>query len=100
MSNSKLTLEQKRDRKEMRADFDTMGDGFINQYPEFGVTIVGRMLQNTMQVAVSIMSPDETKFRRKVGEYHALVNFYNAETIPVSIDTNLEDFAAVISDNM
>lgn len=36
---------------------------------------------NTVEFALSVMSPDENKFRRKVGEYCAMDRFENGATV-------------------
>ena len=80
-SNSKLCAEQKEILKGMKADFT----GEIFSFPEVGLTIaIEHKGLNTSRVAMSVMSPDEKKFRRKVGEYYALSKFmYNGEFMTV-----------------
>ena len=80
-SNSKLSAEQKEIFKGMKADFT----GEIFSFPEAGLTIaIEHKGLNTSRVAMSVMSPDETKFRRKVGKYHALSKLmYNGEFMTV-----------------
>ena len=91
-SNSKLTPEQKISRKVMlRAVVNRGGrvysDGRVTLclIPEFAGS---RM----MRVSVSVISPDELKFRRKVGEYHALSRMFDrAEFIIIPSWFNDED---------
>lgn len=86
MSNSKLTPEQKIERKELMQIMRDSG-GEIMQDSENGATAVilsefpgSRMVR----VSFSFMSPDETKFRRKVGEYWALRRMYwDGESVAV-----------------
>lgn len=86
MSNSKLLSYQKAERKDMLSQLNT-DDGYILQDPETGVTMVivpefpgSRMVR----VSFSFMSADETKFRRKVGEYWALRRmFWTGESVIV-----------------
>ena len=83
-SNSKLDCEQKEILREMKSEFSDK-HGQIFSFHENGVTIA--IMQafagaNTIKVATSVASPDEKKFRRKVGEYHALANMlYNDKFI-------------------
>lgn len=89
MSNSKLNDVQKTERKQlMQVLVDTKGEMY--QDPETGVTMVAvpefagsRM----MRVSFSFMSPDETKFRRKVGEYWAMRRMYwSGESVTVPVE--------------
>ena len=71
MSNSKLTPEQKIERKELMQIMRVSG-GEIMQDSENGATavILSEFAGSRMvRVSFSFMSPNETKFRRKVGEY-------------------------------
>lgn len=78
-SNSKLTSEQKRDRKEM---LESVYIGEIVYIANNGeTTIVYCRVGSNITFATSIMSPNEKKFRRKVGEYHALTRYINGETV-------------------
>ncbi len=77
-SNSKLTADQKLDRKDMLA---RMPDVQLFSFPESGVTVAASKEGTTVQFAVSLMSEDEQKFRRKVGEYHALSRIWNGQTV-------------------
>lgn len=94
MSNSKLTPEQKIQRKQLMQTMRDSG-GEIMQDSENGVTAVilyefpgSRMVR----VSFSFMSPDETKFRRKVGEYWALRRmFWTGESVAVP-ETSIPNF--------
>lgn len=93
VSNSRLNAFQKSNRKAMKDGILENG-GIIHSSDHTGVTLVilsdfpgscmGRM-------AVSIQSPDERKFRRKVGEFYALQRFEFGEHIPVPMDMALCD---------
>lgn len=67
-SNTKLTKEQKSILRDMKAEyphvnFATDGDQVTCAFYHEG---------DNVRFAFSIMSPDEIKFRRKVGELHAM----------------------------
>jgi len=93
VSNSRLNAFQKSNRKAMKDGILENG-GIIHSSVDTGVTLVilsdfpgsrmGRM-------AVSVQSPDEQKFRRKVGEFYALQRFEFGEHIPVPMDDALCD---------
>lgn len=93
VSNSRLNAFQESNRKAMKDGILENG-GIIHSSDHTGVTLVilsdfpgscmGRM-------AVSIQSPDERKFRRKVGEFYALQRFEFGEYIPVPMDMVLCD---------
>jgi len=71
-SNSKLTRDQKAARKEMREELLQQGGSIVSS--EFArMTVVTFPQGNVTAVYSSVASPDEIKFRRKVGEYHALM---------------------------
>lgn len=78
-SNSRLNAFQKGSRKHMLGIL-TAALGIVITSEDGRVTVAfmpefegSRMLR----VAVSVASPDETKIRRKVGEYHALDKLFN-----------------------
>lgn len=85
MSNTKLDTSQKESRKEMKACVRA-NDGQIFSFPHHGVTVAiepafpGSRMVN---VSVSFMSPNEQKFRRKVGEYYALYRMRSGEYVQV-----------------
>lgn len=86
MSNSKLTPEQKIERKDMLSLLNT-ADGYIMQDGETGATaaIMPEFPGSRMvRVSFSFMSPDEIKFRRKVGEYWTMYRmFYRDEFVTI-----------------
>lgn len=74
LSNTKLTPEQKIERKEMLAWAEE--DGLHFMYDEHrGLTMLIREYENTCHVWTAVCSPDEQKYRRKVGEYYALLRW-------------------------
>ena len=77
-SNSKLTQEQKADRKEM---MDALPKGSTFAVSECGVTVLAVPEGDLVAFSSAVMSEDEQKFRRKVGEYHALARYFAAECI-------------------
>ena len=84
MANSKLTREQKNERKEMLSMFEFAWGYFHIAY---GVTLAIMPVNKMAQVSVSIMSEDGQKFRRKVGEYHALNRMNCGEYITIPADS-------------
>lgn len=77
-SNSKLDTFDKQDRKRMLEEFKGL-DGTLHSFPQYGVTIgivpnakEGDTPSKTAMMYTSIASNEEKKFRRKVGEFHAL----------------------------
>lgn len=66
---TKLSDEDKAFLKELRAD--QAGELHVFQYPEKRITVGVRYIpgHNTARVFVALASPEETKFRKKVGEY-------------------------------
>ena len=80
-SNTKLTKDEKEDRKQLLACLKHE-EGEIFSYPEHNATIVvvpEFKGSNMVRVSVSYSSPNEKKFRRKVGEYYALCNMFDCE---------------------
>lgn len=95
MSNSKLTPKQNSSRKDLKLDLFAQ-NGQILQNAENGRTMVvypefrgSRMVR----VTFSHMSPNEQKFRRKVGEYHALIALYTGMYVTMPSNT---DFRALM----
>ncbi len=86
-SNSKLTQDQKAFRKEMIENLPT-GSSFA--VSDCGVTVLCVPDGKHTIVATGIMSADERKFRRKVGEFYALMRYNNGEVIRVPRD-NVQD---------
>jgi hypothetical protein len=78
MANTKLTPEQKLNLKQLRVDQDG-GVQIINL--DNKSTMAWQFKGNTVEFALSVMSPDEKKFRPKVGEYIARSRFDNGETV-------------------
>ncbi len=74
LSNSKLSAVQKQARKEMLAQLPN-GASLAN---DGGcVTILAVPDGSVTRVFSAVASQDEQKFRRKVGEYHALNRYFN-----------------------
>lgn len=46
---------------------------------------------NTVELSLSVASPDEAKFRRKVGEFHALSRFFDNATVKMAVE-DFEEF--------
>ena len=101
MANTKLDSFEKIQLREMRKN-QTKPEIHIFQYPEHGITIGIRKTGQFMgQLAVSICSPGEDKFRKKVGEYNVRASFPNGQYIPVAIDgRQLEDIADEMAFNI
>lgn len=76
MSNqTKLTSE---DREMLKYFRETQGEDFnVFHFPERRVTVGVRYIagHNAARVFVSLASPDETKFRKKVGEFNVRSDF-------------------------
>lgn len=72
---TKLSVWEKSHLKELRAD--QAGELHVFQYPEKRVTVGVRYIpgHNAARVFVSLASPDETKFRPKVGEFQVRLAF-------------------------
>ena len=86
-SNTKLNPMQKAERRTMLGEF-------VGALVENGeTTIAFRDRGNTVEFALAVMSPDEKKFRAKVGEYHALMAFDCGCTVKMARD----DFHAMLS---
>lgn len=71
-SNSKLSKSQKAERKSMLAQLPSGSTMTHDGQTTFLAVPDG----NVTRVFSSVMSDDEGKFRRKVGEYHALARFF------------------------
>jgi hypothetical protein len=86
MSNSKLQAYQKAERKALKivAKLDGVA---VFHFPDMGVSVamqatgVGNAL-----FSVSVASPTEQKFRRKVGEFYALERFYGGQVLPARLN--------------
>ena len=85
-SNTKLTVDQKTELKIMRINAKQEGLTITNNGQ---TTIAYKVKGNTVRFSTSVKSMDETKFRRKVGEFHALMrSMYNNYAV-----LNTTDFA-------
>jgi hypothetical protein len=95
MSNSKLEKFQKVNRKVMLAGMRDAG-GTIATVGRFTVAIMPEFPGSSMaRMSVSFASENETKLRRKVGEYHALARLYKMQSVPVPVNfdaLNMADF--------
>lgn len=78
-SNTKLNDIEKELRRDMMQEFTVGNKGFVRNNGQDTVAFIER--GNTVEFAMSVMSPDENKFRRKVGEYHALRRMADFETV-------------------
>ena len=98
-SNSKLSQVQKSELKSLKQDFENRG-GVIVQNVDKGVTVAiveAFPGSNTMRVSTSVQSPDERKFRRKVGEFHALQNMENERFIVLPKSGDIPEYAEVLA---
>jgi hypothetical protein len=82
MANSKLDSFQKADRKELKQMAKAEGVKLENLNDE--TVIAYKPLGNTVEFALAVKSPDEQKFRVKVGEFHALTRFFEGETVKMA----------------
>ena len=89
-SNSKLSAHQKTALRAMRLDakgITVVTDNFrtVIAYQDAGNGLV--------KFSASVMSPDENKFRFKVGEYHARRRMYDGESaiLPCAFFENMCD---------
>lgn len=85
-SNTKLTPDQKFILKDLKKE---ARDNGINWANNGETTIAFKRMGNTVRFSTSVSSPDETKFRRKVGEYYALIRLMDHDNYVV---LNLSDF--------
>ena len=102
MANTKLTPQQKADRKHIKAVFESQdGEKLLAFFPAYGVTVLIRRTGEEMgEFTVAIASPNESKARRKVGEYVALERwYYQGQSQPAIVGkfTPLEDVARDIA---
>lgn len=108
-SNTKLTREMKDYVKQLREK--QSGELHVFQYPEKRVTVAVRYIpgHNAARVFVSLASPDEIKFRPKVGEYQVRLAFIEwksgawyigCQQYVCKDDRNLRDIHEVIADNV
>ena len=79
-SNTKLTTEQKRLLKLRMVN--CKGVTLVNN----GKTTIAYIRKgSTVEFALSVASPDEKKFRRKVGEYYALGRIYGGASVKMAV---------------
>jgi hypothetical protein len=84
MANTKLTPDQKNALKEMKEP-GFFGVGVCVDVKQAGDTTIAWVDRgNTVEFALSVMSPDEQKNRAKVGTYHALARFYDGFTVKMA----------------
>ena len=76
LSNSKLDSNQKIQRKVM---LRAVPDG-SSIYSAGVLTLLCIPSGSVTEVFSSVMSPDEKKFRPKVGEYHALCRYFDGHS--------------------
>ncbi len=89
-SNTKLTSAQKDVLKGMKADARANGMRLVNL--DNKTVIAYKRFPNTVEFALSVKSPNEQKFRVKVGEYLALCRFEAGETVKMGV----ADFEAMM----
>lgn len=78
-SNTKLTTEEKAELKEMKIAAANSNIRVINLDNK---TVMAYSVKgNTVEFSLAVMSPDEKKFRVKVGEYYALSRFELGNTV-------------------
>lgn len=79
----------------------------VFSFPLHGVTVAIRRTGERMgEFTIAIMGKDETKFRRKVGEWYALARMVDGRTMPTRLyrhtsadeDVILHDAATYIAD--
>ena len=86
-SNSKLNSFQKSERKILLQDNPAVT--IVNN----GQTTIAYMLKgNAVQFSLNVMSPEEKKFRRKVGEYYAILGYH----IGARVSMEKYDFANML----
>lgn len=101
MYNTKLTSEQKADRKEMRVELLANG-GALFAFAGFTVALAPVFSGSNMaNFAVSVAAPDESKQRRKVGEYHALVKLFEGTCTQIPCQpANYREFAENVAETL
>lgn len=90
---SKLNSEQKSILKDMKAHFKMLPNATLQSFINMGLTIaVCRKFEGAKMlcVAVSRISDDEPKFRRKVGEWEVLKNIANGEYLQFPVPSGTE----------
>lgn len=86
--NSKLTKEQKAERKEM---LDALPRGSEMTLTPCGVTVLIVPNGSTNLMSTAVASIDEIKQRRKVGQYHALLRYFDGIAIPMPTEFTIVD---------
>lgn len=83
VSNSKLDQYENDQRKIVKAEFKQDGGRVVND----GITTIAylQVSANLVEFSTSICSPDEQKFRRKVGEFYALQRFEEGNTVKMRV---------------
>lgn len=99
-SNSKLDKFQKQDLLDFK-----QGLGKNSAFGVWGDTtvFVKRVSRDFAQVSASFASPDEKKFRPKVGEWHAMTRFEIGEFALMKFDhdcTSVQAFADTVAYKM
>ena len=79
-ANTKLSTYAKAARKTLKRE---MGATLVNN-GETTIAYIDR--GNTVEFALAVTAPTEKKFRRKVGEFHALNRFNDGETVKMKRD--------------
>lgn len=82
MANTKLNEFEKQLRKEDKAQAVTDNIQVMNLDDK--TVMAYKVWPNTVEFSLSVMSPDEQKFRVKVGEYLALRKFLFGETVKMA----------------
>lgn len=74
-SNTKLSPIEKQDLRDFKAEMPkNMAFGQSGR-----VTVLAQITGNVVRFSTSVASPDEKKFRHKVGQYHAAMRWHNDE---------------------
>lgn len=74
-SNTKLSSIEKDDLKNFKDEMPkNMAFGQCGR-----VTVLAQITGNVVRFSTSVASPDEKKFRRKVGQFHAAARWHNDE---------------------
>jgi len=85
MTATKLSDFQKANRKAMMEHRKANG-WEVHSFPEHRATVAIRRTGSAMgKFTLSIASPDEPKFKRKVGEFHALQRIDDGAVLPVAM---------------
>jgi len=83
-SNTKLCPELKSILKDIKTEARDTGIQWGNNGK---TTVAWKLMGNTVRFSTSVTSPDETKFRRKVGEYTAITRLmWDNEYVVLSIN--------------